>query len=779
MARISSVVNGIEFKSDNSCKLIKLEYLEFKNLMIYGDGNYINFDKFKNIVGLSGKCNIGKSAIIDILAFAIYGECIRGLETKSDIIRLGETKYETVVRLDVNGKKYTIKRIGTVQNKKVKKKGSHINKDPNKKIDKVNKIYAYEEVKFIENGNSRDLTPSDAKSEIETKICPLDYLKRTAIIMKNDDNSFISLNEKKKKELVCKFGDIEIFDIVASKFNSLFTTTTRSKTQAEGEIREFSKYGETVTSIINNNKGAVTKATQDKELEESRISTLLEHVNRLEIAIAETHVRIDLIKRSRDYNPNINLESIDNLKIMITHERTRRNDLNEELSTLINESTSLTDTLTQYGDPDAILKRFNETKAAKINEYTLKLNELWKSIVNDANTNLTKKQIAANETEIAAKLRLNARITRKLKSDLQEIQDYIDDVCIDEKFEEEFDEYLTKLRAEKEIIQLRLDKKKYQLELLNIELFKANDDRKQLEAAKNNKFVRKQIKELSSKLNKLINFECVDYDMCITFRNWNDTYRNRIESTKDMLFESSVILNNLEDQLRSAMRHQNAVKEISGLLKLIEKHTIELQLTRNKIADQQNTLNTATQIYKDVVSDNEKITRLKACCDEYEKDIQEYAIIIRIFGDKDDGIINDLLSNKVMPKLESIVNQLCKNIDHPEMGLSFKDGDFSIYKKDGGTKIYMNGDHVKHITNMVLRVAMMQINSYVKTNFIIIDEIFDGSSSSDKKNIIKLMDQLKLYYDFAFIISHDLEIKANYDQTLQIDYDGKRSKITV
>jgi len=883
IAKLNSIMEEIDFKPDNKCKRIKLEYLEFRNLMIYGGGNFIHFDKFRQIVGLSGENNIGKSALIDILIFAIYGECLRG--TKADIIRMGETDYHTIVRLDVNGKKYTIKREGSLLNKKVDKKGSCHNTAIDKKLEKVNKVYAGETVYFTEAGKTEELKTSSAKQLIESKICSLEDLKKTSIILQQDDTSFITLTDKEKKDLLCKFVGIEIFDDIATKVNSRFTVTSRLKTAIENDIRKFKKYGINITDIVNNIKKTLMESMKNRDDTNQRLSNLIDQKSKLEISRAEIDTKIDIIKNDKHYNVNIKLESVDDIVGMLSRQRVSTTLIEKELSDLNAKVVHITDILNQYDDPENILKKFNDAKANKINRYTAKLNGLYKAFVNDLNTDLDAKEVNLNEKKLITKINLQKDVVNKLENELQTTIGQINDVIIDDQLELKYNEYVSKQvfkeevqdvvrklndehrkyinmadefkdyeydpncqycvsncmtkqkqhidsslnrinadletqkgklqemdnylkrnaniptqyeamktsikanivnRSKAETLQLRLEKERCQLELLNAEQSKINEDKRQLEAIENNRLIDAQIKELSSKVDELSKLTCTNYDMCIRFRNYRDTYRNHIEKTMKMSKENSDIIKNLEDYLKLAnekseiaKRRQELAKQILDLTRMLDDNTIELDLVQTQIDDCRKTLDEQCKLYEEVMLDNDRITNLKTRFDEQERDKKEYSIIISMFGDKGDGIINGLLSSKIVPRLESIINQLCKNMNISEVSMSFSDGDFSICRKEGGTKVYMNGGYVNHIANMIFRIALMQINNYIKPNFIIIDEVFDKTSSTNKKNILKLMDQLKLYYDFALVVSHDLEIKANYDHTLKIESDGKCSKIAV
>lgn len=56
----------------------KLNYLLWENVMCYGVYNFINFNDVNGIVSLTGQNKTGKSTIIDILAFQLFNEQLRG-----------------------------------------------------------------------------------------------------------------------------------------------------------------------------------------------------------------------------------------------------------------------------------------------------------------------------------------------------------------------------------------------------------------------------------------------------------------------------------------------------------------------------------------------------------------------------------------------------------------------------------------------------------------------------------------------------------------------------
>ncbi len=81
--------------------------MEWSNIMKYGENNYIDFTTLEGgISGVIGNNCIGKSTIIDIIVYALFGELIRN--TKETFIRYGTNKSYVKIELMVNKQKYCI-----------------------------------------------------------------------------------------------------------------------------------------------------------------------------------------------------------------------------------------------------------------------------------------------------------------------------------------------------------------------------------------------------------------------------------------------------------------------------------------------------------------------------------------------------------------------------------------------------------------------------------------------------------------------------------------------
>lgn len=219
---IIDIINDLELQDKKKDpKNITLRKLEFSNILTYGENNIIDFDNIKNskIIGISGENGIGKTSILKILIYSIYGNL---LNNKSDYISYNKNqnkkdkdKYtgNTKIILDVNGSTYLIDTIINFYK-------TRINENR----------YVY---KLIDNNkNDIDIDINDLKNyEIinnlndKKKVIMFDYEKEFG-----DYNDFINACIIKQKDIgISSLTDIERFKLFSNKFNIDFIKLIYSK----------------------------------------------------------------------------------------------------------------------------------------------------------------------------------------------------------------------------------------------------------------------------------------------------------------------------------------------------------------------------------------------------------------------------------------------------------------------------------------------------------------------------------------------------------------------
>ena len=188
------------FKNENITSLL------FDNCLCYGYNNKIDFTFFNNkSVIINAPNGFGKSALYEIICYAIYGEPMPSRQTKkfsSSFINSNSDSANTTILININSNTYTIKRIF-------------------KKINNTLKIY------------SSSLSSNSFKTITGTKLIQKwlddnlgtiqDFLK-TSMITQDFDFSFLNLDPKNIKKYIdnnINLNSIIYFkELIKESFNS-------------------------------------------------------------------------------------------------------------------------------------------------------------------------------------------------------------------------------------------------------------------------------------------------------------------------------------------------------------------------------------------------------------------------------------------------------------------------------------------------------------------------------------------------------------------------------
>ena len=92
--------------------------LNFSNMLSYGENNIIDFTKYNinEIIGIIGPNHSGKSSILDIILYCLFGKFSRSSENK-DILNKNKIKLKCLLKFSIGNNIYTIERDGYLTNK--------------------------------------------------------------------------------------------------------------------------------------------------------------------------------------------------------------------------------------------------------------------------------------------------------------------------------------------------------------------------------------------------------------------------------------------------------------------------------------------------------------------------------------------------------------------------------------------------------------------------------------------------------------------------------------
>jgi DNA repair exonuclease SbcCD ATPase subunit len=221
----------------------KPKTFEFDNMFSYGEDNFIDFTQLKGTIGLFAPNASGKSSIMDALAFCVFDKFSKGYKAVN-VMNTQKMSFSCKFNFEVSGVDYFIERKGAAD-----KKG-------NVKV----------EVKFykIENGNE---IPLNGEARRSTNDIIRDYVGTyedfilTVLSVQNSKaGSFVDLGQTERKDLLCQFMGLTVFDQLYNIANDNFRDTNTllkniSKDQLVEELEHISGSIEINTAkIVDSNK---------------------------------------------------------------------------------------------------------------------------------------------------------------------------------------------------------------------------------------------------------------------------------------------------------------------------------------------------------------------------------------------------------------------------------------------------------------------------------------------------------------------------------------------
>lgn len=215
----------------------KPKSFEFDNMFSYGEGNYIDFTKLKGTIGLFAPNASGKSSIMDALAFCVFDKFSKGFKAVH-VLNSQKMSFKCKFNFEVNGVDYFIEREGKADKK------------ANVKVEvKFWKLDQGKEVPL--NGEARRSTNDIIRDYVGTYE---DFILTVLSVQNSKVGSFIDLGQTERKDLLCQFMGLNIFDQLYTIANDKFKETntllkSTSKDQLTADLTNIS------SSIdINNNK---------------------------------------------------------------------------------------------------------------------------------------------------------------------------------------------------------------------------------------------------------------------------------------------------------------------------------------------------------------------------------------------------------------------------------------------------------------------------------------------------------------------------------------------
>jgi DNA repair exonuclease SbcCD ATPase subunit len=306
--------------------------LEYSNMFSYGEGNTVEFDNAKGIVGIFAPNASGKSSLFDILSFCIFDRTSRTSSSKN-IMNNQKDKFYCKFEFHIDGIPYFIERIG-----KANKQQTAVKVDVNfwREVDGI-----------IEplNGEQR----RDTNKIIEKYLGKFEDFILTTLSLQGNNALFIDKSQSERKEVLSQLLGVDIFD-------KLYQIASDDNKETSTLIRKF-KQDDFPQKLVEIEKGLVEYGDKldvlkdEVETFRGELSTYNETASDLKSKMLDTgsfDYSIDELEKDKDrYERSLNDISISEVELDVRYKK------------LLELEAALVGLLSQY-DKEVIQNSVNE-----------------------------------------------------------------------------------------------------------------------------------------------------------------------------------------------------------------------------------------------------------------------------------------------------------------------------------------------------------------------------------------------------------------------------------
>jgi DNA repair exonuclease SbcCD ATPase subunit/DNA repair exonuclease SbcCD nuclease subunit len=310
--------------SDDTSRNAKwsLKNLKFDNLFSYGDSNEINFDNLNGIVGIFGSNRAGKSSIVGSIMYSLFNTTDRGPMKNLYVCNIRKPFCYSRATVRVNGVDYVVERQTT---KSENKKGV------------VSAATALNLYKIDSKGEAHDLAGeqrNDTEKVIRRLIGnPEDFLM-TSLSAQGEINQFIQHGSSKRRTILSKFLDIDVFEKMYELANKdLSTSKAQLKVLPERDWRglEMSNKNALVECNLNIERIQTSAQEHSEKLSELK-SELSRHSNFTPVTFSQVEIQKNKVREldNRHQENQAALSSLQDESEKIRSKILQINSLNEE-----------------------------------------------------------------------------------------------------------------------------------------------------------------------------------------------------------------------------------------------------------------------------------------------------------------------------------------------------------------------------------------------------------------------------------------------------------------
>jgi len=256
----------------------KINNFKWDNLFNYGENNSVDFHNLAGIVGIFGKNFTGKSSIIDAALYTLFNTTSKNERKNLNVINQNKEFGRGELEIQVGHDRYTITRASEKYTKRLKGEETlEAKTDLNFEV--------YDEITGETtslNGTTRNQTDANIRKHFGT----IEDFSMSSLASQHGAFSFVDEGSTRRKEIIAKFLDLEVFDkkFKLSKEDSIETKVLLKK----NEDRNFDSEIEEVQTDLSKSKKRSQKNVK-------ACTTMKGRLEELDTSMAALSIQIDSV----------------------------------------------------------------------------------------------------------------------------------------------------------------------------------------------------------------------------------------------------------------------------------------------------------------------------------------------------------------------------------------------------------------------------------------------------------------------------------------------------
>jgi DNA repair exonuclease SbcCD nuclease subunit len=685
----------------------KIKEIEWDNLFNYGEKNKINFEKLSGLVGIFGKNYSGKSSIIDSVLYNLFNTTSKGERKNVHIVNQNKDYAKCKIKLEAGHDSFQITRNLNKYTKKSKGKETF-----EAKVD-LDFTKTTAGIYDSKNGTTRNETDANIRKHFGS----IDDFFLTSMASQMDSMSFLKEGSTKRKEIIAKFLDLQIFDqkYKLAKKDAADLRGVIKRMESKRFEEQLMKKNDLLQDIQRDIDEQIDKCKIYQcsiERFESELSEINETINAIpaeiiDILAVQKEIAFKRVKKTKLLSQNLasqeNIQSLEKLMATAAEELDWNN--HDRLLTLQREAK----------DQEKLVKGFGE----QLRHQKIVVKNLSKtaSMLHNHKYDPDCEFCCDNEfVKQAEKAKTDLPYNMNLMADLG---DSLDEAI--EKFEE-------------------FDLKTIEGNLETFSSLSSEYDAASLNAERSRMSIQKNEATIALLTNEVDALEA-------KAKEYEDN-RQAIENKEQLYGERKAV--------------ESKVKENKTLLKKCDELTKEYLIEEATTKEMIRAIHAERNEYKGVMDEYRAYDIYMTCMHANGISYEIIQQKLPIINQEISKVLANIVDFEVF--FENHVNKLELSIKHPNYG---------------ARPLSMGSGAEKTIASMAIRLAMIAITNLPKSELFILDEPATALDQEHMEGFTRLLHMIKNQFKTVLIISHLDHLKDVVDMTIDIDKIDGYAKVNI